>query len=63
MHCKCINSDYNFDDKDDYDNDDGDEEDKNKLIIRRADSGMWQRSSSSPSGHWRIMSHLNKLWL
>ena len=33
---------------------------KYKLIIWRADSGMWQPSSSSPSGHWGIKSHLDK---
>ena len=31
---------------------------KNKLMIRRADSGMWQSSSSSPCGHCTIVSHL-----
>ena len=32
---------------------------RNKLITRRADSGMWQPSSSSPCGHWGIWSHLS----
>ena len=35
---------------------------RNKLMTRRADSGRWQPSSSSPSGHWGIKSHLDKCW-
>ena len=30
----------------------------NELMTRRAESGMWQSSSSSPLGHWGIVSHL-----
>ena len=33
---------------------------RNKLMIRRVDSGMWQFSSSPPCGHWLIVSHLAK---
>ena len=29
-------------------------------MTRRADSGMWQPSSSSPLGHWGIVSHLKR---
>ena len=31
-----------------------------KLMIRRADSGIVQPSSSSPLGHWGIVSHLKR---
>ena len=33
---------------------------KNKLMIWRADSGIVHPSSSSPLGHWAIMSHLTR---
>ena len=33
---------------------------KNKLMICRTESGITHPSSSSPFGHWAIMSHLNK---
>ena len=32
----------------------------NKLMIWRTDSGIVHPSSSSPLGHWAIMSHLTK---
>ena len=33
---------------------------KNKLMMWRTDSGIVHPSSSSPLGHWAIMSHLTK---
>ena len=33
---------------------------KNKLMICRTESGITHPSSSSPFGHWAIMSHLVK---